>query len=106
MVRDTQMVRRSGKARPVLAEHAVAALIVVAVCFVSLSLYAIFVSGPAARELAEQQMAEELAAENRMFCENFGMPAGTREHELCTEALMAIRARQDKRQADGMQSIL
>jgi len=69
-------------------------------------LYLVAVAGPAARALAEQHRLEEIAAENRAFCEQFGMPPGSAEHLQCAEALMEIRAKHDMRRAEEMQGIL
>jgi hypothetical protein len=53
-----------------------------------------------ARQRMERQLARELADENRLYCEKWGMPAGTHEHVLCVMDLQEIRARQEQRLAD------
>jgi hypothetical protein len=44
----------------------------------------------------ERQQAAEIAAENRRYCEKWGMRAGTRKHVPCTLDLDKIRARHAK----------
>jgi hypothetical protein len=61
---------------------------------------------PQARAAAERQVAAEVAAENRAYCEKWGMRAGTREHVICTLDLDEIRARQAKRLAVGVQGLI
>jgi hypothetical protein len=61
---------------------------------------------PQARAAAERQVAAEVAAENRAYCEKWGMRAGTREHVTCTLDLDEIRARQAKRLAAGIQGLI
>jgi len=91
---------------PVFAEAPRLVLAALATVWLAASLHVLLVSGPAAGALAEQQMLEGIAVENRAFCEEFGMPAGTREHGLCHEALMEIRALHDRRRAAETQSLL
>jgi hypothetical protein len=45
----------------------------------------------------DQQLAEEIAAENSTYCEKWGMRPRTREHASCTLDLDDIRARHVKR---------
>ncbi len=52
---------------------------------------------PQVRAETERQQAAEIAAEDRMYCEKWGMLAGTREHAACTLDLDEIRARHAKR---------
>ena len=40
---------------------------------------------------AESMRAPKIAAENRSYCEKWGMRSGTREHTLCTIDLQALR---------------
>jgi hypothetical protein len=61
---------------------------------------------PQVRAEAEQQLATEIAAENRAYCEKWGMPAGTRAHALCTLDLDQMRARQAKRLAIGVDGLI
>ena len=61
---------------------------------------------PQVRAATEQQMGAEIAAENRAYCEKWGMRAGTREHAACTLDLDEIRARHSKRFAVGGEGLL
>jgi hypothetical protein len=54
---------------------------------------------PQVRAATEQQLAAEIAEENRAYCEKWGMRAGTREHAKCTLELDEIRTRHSKRLA-------
>jgi hypothetical protein len=54
------------------------------------------------RAKAERQRAQEIAEENRLYCEKWGMKAGTHEHTLCTLDLQEIRAKVQQRIADDM----
>jgi hypothetical protein len=69
-----------------------------AVCGV-LAAAAIFMiqHAPQVRAEIERQQWAEMAAENRAYCEKWGMRAGTREHAACTLDLDEIRARHAKR---------
>jgi len=53
-----------------------------------------------ARAIAEAQQAQEIAQENKLYCEKWGMRAGTHEHIICTMDLNAIRAKVEQRIAD------
>lgn len=55
---------------------------------------------PEYRAQAERQRIAEIAAENRSFCEKWGMPAGTQRHMQCTLDLGALRASIARRMAD------
>lgn len=61
---------------------------------------------PQVQATADSKQAAEIAAENRAYCEKWGMRAGTREHAACTLDLDEIRARQAKRFAIGSQGLL
>jgi hypothetical protein len=63
--------------------------------------YAVVCAFPNARLIAMQQQ-DALERENRTFCEKHGMPFGTREHTLCAEGLMDIRANERQRTLDGL----
>jgi hypothetical protein len=52
---------------------------------------------PQIRHQTDQQLAEEIAAENTAYCEKWGMRPRTREHVACTLDLDEIRARYVKR---------
>lgn len=55
------------------------------------------VYGPALRAAAERQEAEEIAQENRFFCEKFGMDRGTEALTACAGHLREIRRREKER---------
>jgi len=55
---------------------------------------------PAAREKFERVRAQEIAVENKFYCEKWGMPVGTHTHTLCTLDLQQLRAKIAKRMAD------
>jgi hypothetical protein len=53
-----------------------------------------------ARAIAEAQRALEISQENKLYCEKWGMRAGTHEHITCTMDLDAIRAKVEQRITD------
>ena len=55
-----------------------------------------------ARARIERQRAQEIAEENRAYCEKWGLRAGTHEHTLCTLDLDEIRAKVEQRIADDI----
>ena len=55
-----------------------------------------------ARVTIERQRAQEITQENRVYCEKWGLKAGTHEHTLCTLDLQEIRAKVDQRIADDL----
>ncbi len=64
--------------------------------------YTVVYAFPNARLTAMQQEREVVESENRTFCQKHGMPFGTREHTLCAEDLMDIRANEHQRTLDGL----
>jgi hypothetical protein len=56
-----------------------------------------------ARAIDEARRALEISQENKLYCEKWGMRAGTHEHIICTMDLDAIRARVEQRIADDNQ---
>ena len=52
---------------------------------------------PATRAQMQRQQAAEIAAENRFYCERWGMPAGSHRYLLCTFDLQKIRANVERR---------
>jgi hypothetical protein len=50
-----------------------------------------------ARAVAERELAQQISAENRFFCEKWGLRANTHEHVICTMDLNDIRARTEER---------
>jgi hypothetical protein len=53
-----------------------------------------------ARAIAEAQRVQDIARENKRYCEKWGMQTGTHEHLICTMDLDAIRAEVEQRIAD------
>ena len=64
--------------------------------------YAVIYAFPNARLAALQQARDVAEQENRAFCEKHGMRFGTREHTLCAEDLMDIRANERQRTLDEL----
>ena len=69
---------------------------------VLLFFYAFVYAFPNARLTALQQERDAVEHENRAFCEKHGMVFGTREHTLCAEDLMDIRANERQRTLDWL----
>ena len=59
--------------------------------------YAVGYAFPHARLIAKQQEQEAIEQESRAFCKKHAMPFGTREHTVCVEDLMDIRANERQR---------
>jgi hypothetical protein len=64
--------------------------------------YAVICAFPNARLAALQHARDVAEQENRAFCEKHGMPFGTREHTLCAEDLVDIRANERQRTLDEL----
>jgi hypothetical protein len=64
--------------------------------------YAVIFAFPNARLAALQQARDVAEQENRAFCGEHGMPFGTREHTLCAEDLMDLRANERQRTLDEL----
>ena len=69
---------------------------------VLLFFYAVVYAFPDARFTALQQERDAVEHESRAFCEKHGMAFGTREHTLCAEDLMDIRANERQRTLDWL----
>ncbi len=82
---------------------AYAALLAVALTF---GLHALFISGPAMRAAAREQLEQTIAGEDRAFCEKFGMGAGTDGFVACRRELAIIRQQQTERENAAAQGIL
>ena len=78
---------------------------------VHMALWALLVAGTAlllsnilqmgdARRTAEARQALEIAQENKLYCEKWGIQVGTHEHIICTMDLDAIQAKVEQRIAD------
>lgn len=55
---------------------------------------------PRLQAQAEMQRAQEIAAENRYYCEKWGFPAETHRYAVCTLDLQELRAKMDQRVSD------
>jgi hypothetical protein len=55
-----------------------------------------------AQAIAQRQHVLEIAAENRSYCEKWGMKSGTREHTQCTLDLQEIRTRVEQHFSEDM----
>ena len=82
-------------ANPLIGSHVPFALLIAVL--MALGLYAIFVTGPAIRAVAQTNLDRTLADENRAFCEKFGMRVGTSEFVACSQELTVIRTKQTDR---------
>jgi len=84
---------------PLTGSHVPFALLILVM--VAIGLYAIFVTGPATRTIAQENLDRTLADENRAFCEKFGMRVGTREFVACGQELSVIRKNQADRDSEA-----
>jgi hypothetical protein len=57
---------------------------------------------PEMRAKFEQNRAQEISEENKVYCEKWGKREGTHEYTLCTIDLFEIREKQPKRVSDDM----
>ena len=64
---------------------------------VFLFFYAVVYAFPHARLAAQEQERDTVEQESHAFCEKHGMPFGTREHTVCIEDLMDVRANERQR---------
>ena len=69
-------------------------------------LHALFFSGPAMRIAAQEQLEQAVAAEDRGFCEMFGMRSGSAAFAACSSELAIIRKKQVDRDSAAAQGIL
>ena len=69
-------------------------------------LHALFFSGPAMRMAAQEQLEQAVAAEDRGFCEMFGMRSGSAAFAACSGELAIIRKKQVDRDSAAAQGIL
>lgn len=69
------------------------------------ALYFLFFLAPRLPEISariERARTAEIAAENKLYCERWGMPAGTRRHIQCTLDLDELRAGIERRFAENL----
>lgn len=50
----------------------------------------------------EVQRIQDIAAENRRYCEKWGFPVGTDKHTACTLDLQELRAKIEQRASDSV----
>jgi hypothetical protein len=67
-------------------------------------LYVAVYLAPAEQRIAQQQERDAIEREDVTFCEKHGMLVGTRQYALCAEDLIDIRAKQDQRTTEKVQS--
>jgi hypothetical protein len=68
-------------------------------------LHALFISGPAMRAAASEQLEQAIAGEDRGVCEMFGARSGSDAFAACSKALATVRQKQivrDNAAAQGM----
>jgi hypothetical protein len=68
-------------------------------------LYALFISGPAMRAAANEQLEQTIADEDRGVCETFGARSGD-AFAACSKALATVRQKQADRDHAAAQGIL
>lgn len=82
---------------------AYAVLIAILLAF---GLYTAFVTGPAVRAAAHDNVVQAVADEDRQVCEKFGMRAGTDAFTTCSGELAVVRKNQVERDSAEAQGIL
>ncbi len=86
--------------RPVLAYAALMAVVV------AYGLHALFISGPAMRAAAQEQLEQAIANEDRDVCAQFGIRPGTDQFNVCSRELATVRQKQVDRDNAAAQGIL
>ena len=79
-----------------------AALWAILCAFVLYFVFVIFPQLPAARARVEAARISEIVAEDRLYCEKWGMPVGTQHYTLCALDLQKIRENADRRAVDDI----
>ena len=69
-------------------------------------LYATFISGQKMLAIAEDQLRQTVADDDRAFCEKFGMRAGTPQFLACGQELGIVRQKQADRDRAAAQGLL
>jgi hypothetical protein len=69
-------------------------------------LHALFISGPAMRAAAQEQLEQAIANEDRDVCAQFGIWPGTAEFNVCSRELAIVRQKQVDRDNAAAQGIL
>ena len=73
---------------------------------VPIFIYVAVYMAPAEQRTVQQHEKDAIERENITFCERHGMPVATGEYALWVQDLMDIRAKQDQRTAENIQSTL
>jgi hypothetical protein len=69
-------------------------------------LYGLFLYGQRMRAIAEDQLQQTIADEDRAFCEKFGMRVGTPQFIACSQEIGIIRQKQIDRDRAAAQGLL
>jgi hypothetical protein len=80
-------------------------VLIIALLTVSV-LYELYVYGQKMQAIAENQLRQTIADEDRVFCAKFGMSAGTPQFVLCGQELEIIRQKQADRDRAAAQGLL
>ncbi len=88
-----------GLPQPTLAQ---AMLMAVAIAY---GLHALFMSGPAMRAAAREQLERIVADEDRDVCSQFGIRPGTSQFDVCSRELASVRKKQVERDNAAAQGI-
>jgi hypothetical protein len=73
---------------------------------VACGLHALFISGPAARQAAREELVRIIADEDRQFCDSFGLRAASAPFAACSGKLAIIRQKQTDRDNAVAQGVL
>jgi hypothetical protein len=84
---------------------AIGYFLLVAVSF-AFGLHALFITGPAMRAAAHDQLERTIADEDRGFCETLGARSGSDAFATCSKALASIRQKQLDRDSAAALGIL
>lgn len=82
---------------------AYAVLIAVVIAY---GLHALFISGPAMRAAAQEQLERIIADEDRDVCGQFGIHPGSSQFNVCSRELAIVRKKQVERDNAAAQGIL
>ena len=96
------MAIASAAARPSVSSLGYLLLLVLLLIY---GLHALFIAGPATRAAAHEQLVQDIANEDRGFCEMFGARPGSDAFAACSRALATVRQKQAERDnaaAQGM----
>jgi hypothetical protein len=69
-------------------------------------LYGLYLYGQRMRAIAEDQLQQAIADEDRAFCEKFGMRFGTPQFIACSQEIGIIRQKQINRARAAAQGLL